>query len=274
MSKTQDFNFNDDSIAAAYDDILVPIIFKPWAMRFIEENRPWEGRHVLDLAAGTGIVAQHLSEQVGPNGQVFAADINSEMLAKAAKRCRGATPPVKFIECPAQQLEIPGGSIDFVVCQQGFQFFPDKDSAVQEIFRVLRGGGQAVVSTWRPIEECQFFSAFCVALEAIGEQEISDMMRVPFDFMPETELAAYFESAGFINVQLLRQEIDLVIEGGITDALQIAYSTPIGPKLRDLPEAQENAFREMFTKLLNELCTDGITMGRMVTNVVLVEKPI
>jgi ubiquinone/menaquinone biosynthesis C-methylase UbiE len=274
MNKIKDFSFSDDSIADAYDSILVPIIFEPWAVRLVEENQPWEGRRVLDLATGTGIVAQRLSERVGPSGKVLATDVNGEMLALAAKRCSGSTPAVKFIECPAHPLEISSDSIDFVVCQQGLQFFPDRYAAVQEIYRVLRDGGQAIATTWRPVVECEFFGAICNALDAIGESEISELMRLPFDVMPESELTSHFDSAGFVNVKLWRQEQDLMIGGGVSHAIQVAYSTPIAPKLRELSGERQAQFRRTFTGLLSELSADGITMGRMVSNVLSAEKPI
>ena len=273
MNETQEFSFGSGSVASAYDNVLVQVLFEPWAVRLVEECRPWEGNRILDLATGTGIVAQLLAGQVGPGGKVFGTDINGEMLALARKRCAGITPVVKFIECPAHPLEISSNSIDFVICQQGFQFFPDKSLAAKEIYRVLCDGGRIIATTWQSVVECQFFGAICNALNMIGEPEMSDMMRVPFDLMPESELTAYFESAGFVNVRLGRQELDLVITGGEENAIEVAYSTPIGPKLHALPDEQQVQFRKTLVELLRELSDDGITMGRMVSNMLSAEKP-
>lgn len=272
MSETQKFSFGDNSVASAYDNVLVPVLFESWAARLIEEYGPWEGGHVLDLATGSGIFAQLVAGQVGPGGMVLGVDINSEMLALAKKRCAGLTPEVKFIESPASPLEISSDSVDVVVCQQGFQFFPDKDAAAREMHRVLREEGKVVITTWRPVAECQFFGSICDALGAIGEQEISDMMRLPFDFMPESQLTDHFESAGFANVQIDRQEQDLVMRGGGAQAVEVAYATPIRPKLLALSEERQAEFRETLMQLLNELSADGITMGRMVSNVLSGEK--
>jgi ubiquinone/menaquinone biosynthesis C-methylase UbiE len=272
MSKTCEFSFGDDSVASAYDDALVPVLFKPWAARLVEEYRPWEGRRVLDLATGTGIVAQLLAGQVGRSGKLLGADINGEMLALARKRCAGLTPAVEFVECPAHPLEISSDSIDFVVCQQGFQFFPDRRAAAQEIYRVLCDGGKTIATTWQPVVECQFFGTICNALNTIGEPELSNMMRVPFDAMPESELTDHFVSAGFANVRLERQEQDLVMGGGVAQAVEAVYSTPIGPELKALPDERKVEFEKTFTALLHELSDDGTTMGRMVSNLLSAEK--
>ena len=272
MSEPQKFSFGDNSVASAYDNILVPVLFEPWAARLIKDYGPWEGREVLDLATGSGIFAQLAAEQVGPGGTVLGIDISGEMLALAKARCADLSSVVKFIESPAHPLAIPGKSIDFAVCQQGFQFFPDKDTAAGEIYRVLRLGGQVVITTWRPVTECEFFGAICSALNMIGEPEISDMMRRPFDFMPDSQLTGHFESAGFMNVQLSHQEQDLVLDSGVTQAIEVAYATPIRPKLLGLSDEKQVEFQKAVTKILNELSNDGITMGRMVSSVLSGEK--
>jgi ubiquinone/menaquinone biosynthesis C-methylase UbiE len=274
MSERGQFSFGDDSVARAYDDALVPILFEPWAVRLVEEYRPWDGRHVLDLATGTGIVAKLLAGQVGPGGKVLGTDINGEMLALARERCAGEIPAVEFIECPARSLDVPSDSIDFVVCQQGFQFFPDRRAAAQEIHRVLCGGGTAVATIWRSVQECGFFGSICGALTALGEGELSDLMRVPFKGPPESELTADFESAGFTRLQLRRREQDLPMAGGLSQAVEVAYSTPIGPRLRSLPDERQTQFRRKLTELLQALSDDGRTMGRMVSTVLSAEKPL
>jgi ubiquinone/menaquinone biosynthesis C-methylase UbiE len=273
MNETQDFSFGDDSVASAYDNVLVRILFEPWAEQLVEEHQPWNGRQVVDVATGTGIVAQLLASKVGPSGKVFGTDINAEMLSLAKKRCTGLIPEEMFIECPAHQLEISSNSIDYVVCQQGFQFFPDKGAAAQEIYRVLFNGGKFIASTWKPVSECQFFGKLCEALNTIGEPDMSDMMRVPFDFMPEKELIAHFESAGFVNVRIRQQELDMLLDGVAQDGVEVAYATPIAPKLRALPENKQKQFRNTFKELLSKLSNNGKTMGCMVSNILTGEKP-
>lgn len=273
MVEYSDFSFRDNSVAGAYDDVLVPVLFEPWAVGLVEEYGRWENMCVLDLATGTGIVAQLLAERVGPEGKVIGVDINREMLALAKNRCSDVTQAVHFLESPAHSLEIADGTVDVVICQQGFQFFPDRRGAAEEMYRVLHRGGRVVVSTWLPVTECEFFGIICNALSAIEESEISEMMRIPFDFMPGTELALHFGSAGFADVEVKRQEQDLVFSGGLQHAITAAYSTPVSPKLLALPEEKQILFRKKMAGLLNELSNDGLKMGRMVSNVLSARKP-
>jgi ubiquinone/menaquinone biosynthesis C-methylase UbiE len=272
LIQSRNFDFDSHAVASGYDRELAPVIVAPWAARLLEEHGPWENRRVLDLATGTGVVARLLATRIGPRGEVVGADINGAMLALARRRCAGLTPSVQFVESPACPLDVASDSSDFVVCQQGFQFFPDKLAAAREIHRVLCDGGRVVASTWRPVAECDFFGAICHALESIGEHETSEMMRIPFDHMPESELRACFEAAGFMSIRLRQQRQELVMEGGVAHAIRVAYSTPIGPKLRAMPEGRQTRFRDTLAELLSELSDDGTTMGEMVSSELYAQK--
>jgi ubiquinone/menaquinone biosynthesis C-methylase UbiE len=274
MSEPQKFSFGDSSVAIAYDNVLVRVLFEPWAVRLVEEYGPWQDKRVLDLATGTGIVAQKLATQLGERGKVIGTDINGEMLSLAKQRCAGLIPDEMFVESPAYPLEISSASMDVVVCQQGFQFFPEKLAAAQEAHRVLSDGGKIIATTWESVNECELFGTICKALNYMGETEMSDMMRVPFDFMPGTELSAHFDEAGFNNVEVKQQERDLVLSGGVKEGIEVAYSTPIGPKLRALSDEKKSKFKNTFSEMLNEMSENDIIMGRMVTNVVTADKPI
>lgn len=272
MEKSDEFSFGDDSVARAYDDVLVPILFEPWAKALIDTYGPWDGRQVLDLATGTGIVSRMLAQQVGQSGSVLGTDLNAEMLIVAAASISNESPNVDFAECPAENLECTDNSFDYVVCQQGFQFFSDKIASVKEIRRVLRDDGTVIVSVWRPVTECHFFNTICETLESIGEAEIAGMMRAPFDFLPQSELETVFKSAEFSSVDVHREERDMIMSGGVEHATRAAYSTPIGPKLRSLSQEIQSRFVDVFAKNVQELAADGVTMGQMASDVLVARK--
>ena len=273
MDKPREFSFGDQSVANAYDQVLVPLLFTPWAEKLVESFHPWDGHRILDLATGTGVLAEKLSAEVGDAGQVTGVDINPEMLAMAALRCGQASPAVDFMVATAESLELADQSVDIIVCQQGFQFFPDKAAAAGEMHRVLCTGGRLVVTTWCPVEECAFFGAICVALTAIGEDDLSDMMRVPFDFMDGDALKAHFNEAGFEEVVLTKETHPLTLLEGGPDPLEVAYATPVGIKLRGLDEERQAGFKVNFMELVKGLSTDGDSLGLMTSHVLTAVKP-
>ncbi len=272
MKKQVEFSFGDDSIAKAYDTILVPSLFEPWASQLINDNKPWTSNNVLDLACGTGVITKELSKSVGSKGKVIALDINNQMLKLAKLKCNEWANKIEFIEGSADSIDIPNNSIDKVVCQQGFQFFPNKKDAAFEIYRVLKPKGKAIISTWCPVSECEIFGAICDTLELLNLFEISQMMRVPFDCLTQEELMESFNDIGFSNIQISKQEKKLFLVGGIDKAITFAYATPIGPKLTALSIEKQKEFKELFIDKLQVLSHTEGNIGRMVTNVLNVEK--
>jgi len=273
MSNIPALEFGDDSVARAYDNGLVPVLFHPWAEQIVADHMPWSGKCVLDLATGTGIVAHLVGKELGAAGKLVGADLNAEMMALAEERCAELEAETDFVVCSADSLECPSASMDRVICQQGFQFFPDKARAAREIYRVLNVGGTVFISTWRPVEECQFFGAMCESLEAIGQHEASTMMRIPFDHMPTSELEAYFKAAGFSNIQMTRPSKGFVLNGGDEHVIEIAYSTPIGPKLNEWPAELQAQFKAELLSRTRALSGSGSVVGQMVSDVLTATKP-
>ncbi|NIP32273.1 MAG: methyltransferase domain-containing protein [Candidatus Dadabacteria bacterium] len=272
MSKSNDFEFGDKSVASSYEEILVPVMFDPWARELINDYPLWNNSRILDLAAGTGIVTRLLSEKIGDDGSIIAVDINSEMLEIAKEKLGNPNSNVIFIESSADSIDQTSNSFDVVVCQQGFQFFPDKLAVAKELKRLLKSDGRAIISTWQPVSECQFFGVICESLEIIDEKEISDLMRKPFDFLGWEELSGYFDDAGFSLVTVDEKKLPLKISGGIDQAIKMAYATPIGPKLRSLDDSKQKQFVNEMSKLLEELTEDGKAYGSLVSNILVAEK--
>ena len=59
-------------------------LFDPATRRLLTEVGVARGSRCLEVAAGTGSVAAWLADQVGPEGEVFATDIDLTHLVRAA----------------------------------------------------------------------------------------------------------------------------------------------------------------------------------------------
>jgi ubiquinone/menaquinone biosynthesis C-methylase UbiE len=135
--------------AELYERYAVPYFLGPWAPRLVELAAFQQGERVLDLACGTGVVARLAAPHVGVTGHVTGLDLNAGMLAVA----RALPPPsgasITWIEGSAMALDLADASLDVIVCQQGFQFFPDQPAALREMHRVLVPGGRVLLSVWK-----------------------------------------------------------------------------------------------------------------------------
>lgn len=145
--------------AETYERSIVPYLFRPWAQVLLDRASVQPGERVLDVACGTGIVAREAAKIVGSAGQAVGVDVNPAMLAVAQEAAAGEGISVEWRESDASDLPFSDESFDAVFCQQGLQFFPQRDSATRKMHRVLVPGGRALVSVWRDLELHPFFAA-------------------------------------------------------------------------------------------------------------------
>jgi len=106
-----------------------------------------DGMDVLDIGSGAGREALEAARRVGPSGTVFGLDMNDDMLrlARENKRRTGVT-NVFFLRGVMEEVPLPAESVDLVISNCVINLSSDKDRAVSEIFRVLKGGGRLGVS--------------------------------------------------------------------------------------------------------------------------------
>lgn len=104
------------------------------------------GSRVLDLPCGGGVALRGL--RAGQQVEYVAADIAPEMLARTmeAARARGVDHLVTPVRADAGALDLDDASFDLVVSLTGLHCFPDPETAVMEMGRVLKPGGVIVGS--------------------------------------------------------------------------------------------------------------------------------
>ena len=257
---TPEFKFDGAGIAEKYDEILVPVMFEPWANLLLEQMPPDPDWDILDLATGTGIVASKITQKLERSGTLICADISPAMLEAAKVRVGSITSAgnVSFQEAPADCLDIPDESVDAIYCQQGFQFFPDKKAAAIEISRVLKPGGNLVLATWCPVIECKFFQLIVDCLESMGLESIAAKMRIPFDYMPEDKLREPFHDANFESIEIIHITDQLVFPEGAPQAYRTVFGTPIGPDLAGLDDENRELFKSKFLAGCETLISDGV----------------
>ncbi|AXS82107.1 class I SAM-dependent methyltransferase [Marinobacter sp. Arc7-DN-1] len=105
-------------------------------------------QRVLDIGAGTGIVALEVARKLGEQGEVVGIDLSDGMLATAKEKAEkaGLAGTVRFLKMDAEALEFDANSFDSVLSLYALRHFPNPEKAVSEIHRVLKPGGKAVVA--------------------------------------------------------------------------------------------------------------------------------
>ncbi len=113
------------SIPTVYDTCLGPLLFEFPAADIANRVAGVVDRgRVLEIACGTGISTQFLRQELAPEVEIVATDLNIGMLEYAQEH-RGALPGVRYELADALALPYEDRSFEGVVCQFGIMFFPD-----------------------------------------------------------------------------------------------------------------------------------------------------
>jgi arsenite methyltransferase len=107
-----------------------------------------EGQVVLDLGSGLGIDVILAARQVGPTGKVIGLDMTPEMIDRATRNAAnaGVQDTVEFRLGGMEDMPVEDASVDWIISNCVINLSPDKQRAFQEAYRVLKPGGQMVVS--------------------------------------------------------------------------------------------------------------------------------
>jgi len=119
--------------------------------RFMVDRLPRDGGHVLDVATGTGLVAEALLSR---GFRVTGLDQSPGMLAAARGRFAGR---VELVEASADALPFPDASFDHLTFTYLLRYVDDPAATLEELARVVRPGGTVAMvefglprGVWRP----------------------------------------------------------------------------------------------------------------------------
>lgn len=101
---------------------------------------------ILEVAPGPGFLSIELAKA---NFQVTGLDISPTFVEIAGQRAREAKVPVKFMVGNASAMPLADAQFDLVVCRAAFKNFAQPLAAVNEMFRVLKPGGKALIVDMR-----------------------------------------------------------------------------------------------------------------------------
>jgi len=133
----------------------------PWLMResrqreedcrlLLEALAITPGQRICDLGCGNGFYTLELARRVGPEGLVYAVDIQPEMLRMLARRAAEAgLTNIRPILGTAIDPRLPEGDVDLVLCVDVYHEFSHPEQMLSRIRESLAEGGQVVLAEFR-----------------------------------------------------------------------------------------------------------------------------
>ena len=217
--------------------------------RLLQNAKIKRGQTVLDVGAGTGLVALGAASRLKGTGRVVACDVSRDALA----HCRDQ---VDAVVGDASRLPFRDERFDVVFTRSVLIYLDDKPAGVRELFRVLKPGGRAVVfepinEVWHllnaGLRESGAFDAFKPTIDRVFDHYATSPAK-RFTGWDERDLATWFEDAGFTEVKLEYEYVGRRPEPPkrVTPAARAMFAAATGSR----PNPYDPSFEELVRELL------------------------
>ncbi|WP_250008328.1 class I SAM-dependent methyltransferase [Actinoplanes sp. M2I2] len=231
---------------------------------------------VLDVGAGTGLIAFGALERLGPDGHVIFSDVSEAGLEECRKRA-GGDPRCSFLHAPAEDLSaLPDASVDVVTTRSVLIYCDHKAEAFREFFRVLRPGGR--LSVFEPVNRF-LLEHRPDSLFGLRDPEVADLLAKvvavyrdgarrgenPMTDFDERDLLRWVAEAGFDGVEVdYRAQLDVPAEPiGDWAARKDAAPNPLAPTYGEaMTMALSEDERERLDTRMTQLAQSGTPTRR------------
>ena len=234
--------------ASDYDTVDLPATHQAFAP-LLDSLGGLRGRHVLEVASGTG----HLAAEVLTRGaSVVGIDVASKMVALARERFPRAT----FVEGDAEGLPFEDAQFDSVLCCFGLLHFAEPVKALREMARVLKPGGAVSFTVWCPPEQGgEFFGLILRTYESHANMQLDLPPAPPMFALADPNVRdPMLSEAGFGGIRAQRIPIvwpihgpdtlfDFIVRGAVRTRMIYERQTPLVQKrIRDALAAATTPF--------------------------------
>lgn len=146
------------------------------------------GQVVADVGAGSGYYTVRLAQRVGASGQVFATDIQPQMLTLLRQRvARERLTQVEVVQATATESGLPQGQLDLILMVDVYHELARPQAVLRQLRAALKPDGRLVLiefrkeSAWVPIREEHKMSVKESRMELEAESYRFDRV---FDVLP------------------------------------------------------------------------------------------
>lgn len=198
------------------------------------------GATVLDVASGGGIPSFYLADQVGPEGQILAVDINQRQVQRGRTLQGNQFPWLKFELGDMKNLPPDLGQFDRITGNLSFMFFrPNRLDALKSLLRFLNPGGQIVLtfpslgtfdSLWKRVEN------------EMKKRRLKDEMLALHEYIEERpsskDASDWLNECGLQNVNVIEWPLEIesgsgreflehpLLRGGFLDDIYECFKDP------------------------------------------------
>lgn len=109
-----------------------------------------EGDQVADIGAGSGVLSFRMSKKVGPNGKIWAVDIQTEMLEAINKKIEEQkVTNVEPLLCTVKETKLPAALIDLALFVDVYHELEFPYEVILDLSKKMKPGGRIVLVEYR-----------------------------------------------------------------------------------------------------------------------------
>ena len=131
---------------------------------------------ILDVSAGTGILAEKIVQKQGPFQQLVLNDPSKKMLERAKYRLRNED-GVEYKNKLTEELSFKRDRFTKVLCLNSFHYYIDQEKALENMSNALETGGTLYFQDWNRVGRMKIFGKIIdwMSPENINTRNIGEM---------------------------------------------------------------------------------------------------
>jgi len=191
------------------NDIMSLGVHRVWKEKFIDWMNPQPNTKLIDVASGTGDIANLFFTRSDETGEVICVEPNKEMLSRGKIKLKKYK-SVKWINSSAESIPIEGNTFDYYSISYGIRNVSDINKVLKEAFRVLKPGGRFMCLEFSKIDNeiLNFlYKQYSKTIPYIGKFIVGSDKPYKYlidsidKFYNQKELSKLIKNNGFSNVE-------------------------------------------------------------------------
>ena len=212
LDKTKLVNSVFSKVYKKYDlmnDIMSLGIHRVWKEKFVDWMNPAAYSKLIDVASGTGDIAQLFSKKNNNSSEITCIEPNNEMFEQGKKNLKNFK-NIKWIKTQAEKLPVKDNTYDYYSISYGIRNVTDINKTLKEAYRVLKPGGRFMCLEFSKIENeifNFFYKQYSKTIPIIGKfivgtsQPYEYLIKSIDQFYSQDKLIELMVNNGFSNTE-------------------------------------------------------------------------
>ena len=161
-------------------------IHRIWKKDFIQTMNPTSKKKLIDVACGTGDIANLFIKATNDNSSILCIDPNKKMIDEGKKKLKKYK-NIKWKVGFAENLNIPNNTYDFYTISFGLRNTKNINKSLSEAYRVLKKGGRFLCLEFSKIENPNLnflYRNYSKILPFLGQIIVGD--EKPYKYLVES----------------------------------------------------------------------------------------